>query len=245
MRRKSPKVVWLPQTNANSIGSAFGNVTSSVQQFIVANAGDPGDQSVGEIPVVLDAEGQDPLGNGPISLSDMFNSGYRLRRIVGKVFVAALQEQGSAGPASCICTAGLIVRRIDPTTGTSLALLTGNAEELSPSQIRNASDPWIWRRSWILNNILATAAGTSIAFGASGSTHNWANQSGSALDGPHVDQKTARIVGSEERLFLTVSTELLTSGTDAQTPLNVVVLTDLRVLASLRTNLGNRRNASR
>lgn len=244
MRRKSPKVVWFPQTNANSVGAAFGNLTSSYQQFIVGNAGDPGDLSTGEIPLTIDAQGQDPIGTEDVSLSDMFDSGYRLRRIVGKIWVAARQVAND-GPVSCVCTAGIIVRRVDPVTGISLALTTGDAEQLAPGEIRNASDPWVWRRSWQLNNVVGNANVTGGFFAATGNICNYGNRSGSAVDGPHVDQKTARVVGPEERLFLTVSTTLLTSGLDAQSTIDVVILTDLRILASMRTSVGNRRNASR
>lgn len=244
MRRKSPKVVWLPQTNANSVGFSFGQIGSSYQQFIVAASGDPGDFAVGEIPLTIDAEGQDPIGAASVTLADMFDSGYRLRRIVGKIFVLAIPSGGGSGPASVVVTAGIIVRRVDPTTGVSTAFLTGDAEQLAPGQIRNAPDPWIWRRSWQINDISTiTAAGS--AFAATGITKNYGNQAGSAVDGPHVDQKTARIVGAEERLFLTVNVTLLTSGADAQSATSIAILTDLRLLASMRTSVGNRRNASR
>jgi len=241
-KRRSPKVVWLPQTNANSIGA---NDSSAYQQFIVGVAGDPGDFAVGEIPLTIDQEGQDPLSAGTVSLSDMFNSGYRLRRIVGKIFCLATEDPDLVnGPASVLVTAGIIVRRINPQSGQSLAFLTLDGEEASPGEIRNAGDPWVWRRSWQLNNIAAVGAATSF-FAKTGITKNYGNQAGSVADGPHVDQKTARIVGPEERLFLTVSVTALTTGTDAQTATNVLILTDLRVLASMRTSLGNRRNASR
>lgn len=244
MRRKSPKVVWLPQTNANSVGSPT-NVTSSLQTFVLGVAGSavsPGVFSVGEIPLTIDAEGQDPIGVGDVSLSDMFNSGYRLRRIVGKIF-ATVDQTNSDGPSAVVFTAGIIVRRVDPSTGISLALTAGIAENIAPSEIRNAADPWVWRRSWLLVNVLAT--NPALGFVAAGNISNYGNRSGSALDGPHVDQKTARIVGPEERLFLSVSATTLDLATDEQDLLNIHIVTDLRCLASMRTSVGNRRNASR
>lgn len=241
-KRKSPRVVWLPQTNANTVGSAFGNLTASYQEFFVDVAGDPGDFAVGEIPLVADGT-QDILAAAETSLADIYDSGYRLRRIVGKIFISC-EQIASGGPTSVLVTAGIMVRRIDQTNGLSTAFLLANAAELlSPGEIRNSSDPWIWRRSWQLNNLISGPA--LGVFAQTGITKNYGNQAGSALDGPHVDQKTARIIGPEERLFLTVSSTALTSGVDAQSTCNCVILTDLRVLGSLRQTSGNRRNASR
>lgn len=243
MRRKSPKVVWLPQTNANSVGSPT-NITSSIQTFVLGVAGSlasPGEFAVGEIPLTIDATGQDPIGTEDTSLSDMFNSGYRLRRIVGKIFVSAHQVAND-GPSAIIFTAGIIVRRVDPSTGVSLALTAGIAENIAPSEIRNAADPWVWRRSWLLVNTLATDPAFVVN---SGNICNYGNRSGSAVDGAHVDQKTARIVGPEERLFLSCSATTLDLANDEQDVFNTTVHTDLRFVASMRTSVGNRRNASR
>lgn len=236
-RRKSPRVVWLPQTNANSLGVAG---TSAYQIFSVDVVGQQGDFAVGEIPLTIDAE-SDPLAPAA-SLSDVENAGYRLRRIVGKIWVRRQQEDDDAdSPARCIVTAGIIVRRADETTGQSFAALTSQGELMSPGQISNAGDPWVWRRSWILDNTLgidpASQAGQGI-------TNNWTFIGAGLADGAHVDQKTARVVSSEERLFLNVSATVLISGL-GQNPAEHEVVTDLRVLASMRMSSGNRRNASR
>lgn len=245
MRRKSPRVVWLPQTNANSVGAAFGNQTAVYQEFALNTAGDPGDFITGEIPLVADGDSQDILANAETSLSDVYNSGYRLRRIVGKVWVAVDQEAGATGPKSVIASAGIIVRRVDPLTALSLASqsVTNQQELLSPGEIRNTSDPWIWRRSWQVNQLVAQSA--SGVFAQTGVTHNYGGATGSGVDGPHVDQKTARVIGPEERLFLTCSVTNITGGFDSQGTTAVFFLTDLRILGTLRTTSGNRRNASR
>lgn len=240
-RRAKPKVVWLPNTNANSIGAG---VRTTTQTFIVAAAGAPGDSALGEIPIVIDTPG-DPIGAADITLSDIFSSAYRLRRIVGKIWVGANQTQQDT-PQVVQVTAGLIIRRTDPTTGVSMAFETGDATQMDPMDIENSSDPWIWRRAWLLRNILATGA-THINEMVGTPTNNMSPGYGSAVDGPHVDVKTARIVGPEERLFLDVSSTVLIQGDDVQAgpALNVRVFADLRVLASLRSSTGNRRNASR
>lgn len=232
-RRTKPRVVWLPNTNANSLGNFQG---STAQTFVVGTVGGVGDSAVGEIPIVIDGV-QDPIGAEDVSLSDIFNSGYRLRRIVGKIFCSVGIDDESA--SRVLVTVGLIVRRAE-TLGVSYAFATGDERLINPSDIDNASDPWIWRRAWILNN------------GASSNVDPFYNtapptniQCGSVSDGPHVDVKTARIVGPEERLFLNASVTILNPATNPELLTNVQFIADLRCLATLSTSVGNRRNASR
>jgi len=232
--RSKPRVVWLPPTNAFSVGMAG---QSGYQTFILQPLGVLGDFVVGEIPLTIDAQ-SDPLSPAT-SLADVESSGYRLRRIVGKIFCVVQQEDADT-PIGYIVTAGLIVRAIDTPTGTSLASLDTTGETFDPGQIRNYGDPWIWRRSWMLGNNNATNAPVE-AFDWATANH----QLPSAVDGPHVDQKTARIVGAEERLFLDVGVTIVKPGGDPLEPGLVQVFTDLRCLASMRTSTGNRRNASR
>lgn len=236
-RRRAPRVVWLPQTNANSLGLPL---TSAFQEFAVDVGGAKGAFAVGEIPLTIDAQ-SDPLAPES-SLSDVENSGYRLRRIVGKIWVRRFQaEDAGQSPPICILTAGIIVRRADEATGVSYAVTTGNAALVSPGEIENAGDPWVWRRSWILNN---QAGIDPAAQEPQGPTNNYLFYAGGNADGAHVDQKTARVVSSEERLFLSVSATVLVSALGQDLAEHRVV-TDLRVLASMRTSMGNRRNASR
>jgi len=231
MRRK-PRVVWLPPTNLNSFG---GLNTNGIQIFAVNTTG-VAPKATGEIPLVIDSQ-DDPLAP-ETSLADVENSGYRLRRVVGKIWV---QCQGSEENTASfgLVTAGLIVRRSNPATGTSFAVSTSDENLISTQEIGNYGDPWIWRRSWNIGNPFIVEAEN--AFGLT--ANNWGHGP-SAVDGPHVDQKTARIVGPEERLFLDVTVHQNTAD-QGKIPIVWTVLADLRVLASMRTSSGNRRNASR
>lgn len=232
MRRK-PRVVWLPPTNANSIGD-LDDVFQVISLDLTPGPGGQGTFVVGELPLTIDGD-QDPLSITS-SLADIENAGYRLRRIVGKIWVKSnLLDVVPLGAADELAvTAGIIVRRIDPATGTSLASLDVTGDAQNPGAIRNSMDPWIWRRSWLLFH-----DETSGAFNIDNFTF-----ASNTTTGCGVDQKTARIVGPEERLFLNVSVTALSSASEGIT--NVTrVTTDLRVLASMRANSGNRRNASR
>lgn len=251
-RRSKPKVVWLPQTNANSIGDG----TQVYQLGVIGVAGATGQSSVLEIPLVLDNQQSAAFSTDP-SLADIESSGYRLRRIVGKIYAECAQGTPTlAGaieePTSCLVTAGLIVRRT-ASSGASYASQVGVLnEEIDPSKIENTSDPWIWRRTWTLGNnyaaqlLFANPAGTAFTRQFF-PTNNFYSLGGGIADGPHVDQKTARIVGPEERLFLDVSVTVLgeTPTQPNANPITVAFWTDLRVLGSMRSNVGNRRNASR
>lgn len=252
MRRKKPRVVWLPQTNANSIG--VGDVV--YQLGLLSVAGATGQTTTLEIPLVLDSQ-QSAVASADPSLSDIESSGYRLRRIVGKIWVECAQDPAdftaaALGPSSTIVTAGIIVRRAD-TDGISYAAQSGFlTDEISPATIENTGDPWVWRRSWTLGNNWAKQlidAHTTIPDTTRQDfpTTNFSRYAGGNSDGAHVDQKTARLVSSEERLFLDVSSTILgESPSQPNTnPIVVAVWTDLRILGSLRTSSGNRRNASR
>lgn len=242
MRKRKPRVVWLPTTPANSVDNA-GVSTWSTFNFAV-NAGTGAAGSGVEIPIVLDGTQSDPL-NINSSLSDIENSGYRLRRIVGGVWIFIAQNNTATEDIFGV-TAGFMVRRVDATGG-SLASSAGFSE-FDCDDVDNSMDPWIWRRSWILSN--GPTGGTSLPPNADelasivhrGPSFNYGPASGNAFEGAHVDQKTARIVGPEERLFLDVSCIALNSS-GANT--SIVGFTNLRVLGSMRVSAGNRRNASR
>lgn len=252
MRRRKPRVAWLPLTDAHDIGNS-GDLTGTVYNaFLVPFTGSTGDTQSVEIPIVLDA--QTSFSDPNSTLSDIESSGYRLRRIVGKIWV--ITDQSTAvglppdAPGTVLVTAAFIIRQTDQETGQSLAGLTRNAF-INPALILETGAPWIWRRSWFLGNRWAlnnvTLSG-NVGFPNTPLNewpqNNFSNYAGGNSDGPHVDQKTARIVGPNERLFLDVSATTLLEG-DGAIVSNIAVFTDIRVLGSLRTTTGNRRNASR
>lgn len=239
-RRSKPRVVWLPGTNENSVGTLNRTIMQTAVR-IVPVAADGIDATANlEIPVVFDGVLSDPL-NPSSSLSDIENSGYRLRRIVGKVWIFMAQSVAFGGTNILQCTAGFIIRRTDPETGGSLASAAG-AANLSVTDIESCGDPWIWRRSWLLADD-GTDGDPSDGVNANPHQNFGPAYPGGIAEGPHVDQKTARIVGPEERLFLDFSFQSLVVG-DARDAV-AVIATDLRVLASMRSSVGNRRNASR
>lgn len=251
MRKRKAKVTWLPVDINNRLGTAPVAVTNpeiGSSHFIQALTGPPlGDPATtSELPIVFDQSGSGLVfGAGLLenqSLADITQSGYRLRRIVGKLFFGCGQSavRIAGDVTTVIVTAGIIVRRVDA-NGVSLATAGGGGLQLqsNTATLDNIMDPWIWRRSWMLSNLLDPVNNDGLIFPTTSNISY-----GSALDGAHIDQKTARIVGPEERLFLNVTCQGINGNAQSE-PLLILLVGDLRVLASMRSQVGNRRNASR
>lgn len=236
---RRPRVVWLPMDRSNRLGAAGDASIGTQHSFMGASLNVPGGtgSTVTEtFAVVADNPTDIALTGGINTLSDVEQSSYRLRRIVGKIFVHCFQIDDQILPLSVIVTIGFIILRVNP-QGAPLARAI-DPGGYSTVSLDNNPDPWIWRRSWRLGNGPLALSTTGAAF--------WPETNASlssALDGPHIDAKTARIVGPEERLFM-VATGTGIEG-NSQGVLQVDIVTDLRVLASMRNNVGNRRNASR
>lgn len=115
--------------------------------------------------------------------------------------------------------------------------------------MENNPDPWIWRRDWILGHGPSEANFGQTNQNVAGrrnfpptNTHY-----GSVRDGAHVDQKTNRVIGQEERLFLNLTAYVLPlNDADRLRSLPFLYINfQYRALGSVFTNSGNRRNASR
>lgn len=248
-RRSKPRVVWIPPTAENSVDAA-GRSCWGVATLSGLDSQTPGFTSTIEIPILLDGSASQPLA-ADSTLADIEGSGYRLRRIVGKLYVFCGQTNVLQSNLWGV-TAGFIIRRVD-NDGTSLANGVGSPSDIliSTADIDNSMDPWIWRRSWMLQDG-PTHLGDATPVTQDvlseqvhrGPGQNFGTYTGGNIEGPTVDQKTARIVGPEERLFLDVTaTSMFGTGDVATT--SIVCLYEFRALGSMRTNIGNRRNASR
>lgn len=125
-----------------------------------------------------------------------------LKRIVGKLNIACAQSNPNTGIGTAwpnvICTAAFFVAKATDDDPNELDL---NSDDVDPLNAFNTRQPWIWRRSWILSNHGQQVAGDHNTY--LGPTSNW--EFGSALDGPHIDAKTARRIRREERLWFTMS----------------------------------------
>lgn len=238
--RRRPKVVWLPPDRFNGVGQTPGSGATSglqngIKRALTTIPGGAGSSHTVLFPVVQDNQIDiSMLTSG--TLSDYEQSAYRLRRIVGKIHVGITQGAFEGLTTEVIVTAGLIVLRVHQVAAESVPL-NATTEEYSTQMLQNWADPWIWRRTWVLGNIPQEAANAFPFYPETNAT------AGSALDGPHVDAKTARIIGPEERLFLVITGTSVNGDPQITSQMNIIW--DLRALASMRSSSGNRRNASR
>lgn len=240
-KRRKPRVVWLPIDRSNRLGvsgDATAPTATSLGVVSLTVPGGTGNSTTAIVGVVADSPLQIALTGALNSLADVESSGYRLRRIVGKIFCDTIQDDEAGRPISVIVTVGFIILRCH-SDGTPLGIFGGLGQEgYAATTLENISDPWIWRRSWRLGNVPLAGSTPGAAI--------WPETNATAagtFDGPHIDAKTARIVGPEERLFM-VATGTGVEG-NSQFQASATIITDLRVLASMRSNVGNRRNASR
>jgi len=230
-RRRKPKVVWLPK----DVGSTIEN--SNIIALEITSAGGAIDD--GRIttitPVVIDFPGT-PIG-GIDTLSDIENSGYRLRRIVGKCFFGIRGKAADNGDAATwLCAAAFIVLKVD----SSGVPLDSTLTAYDIFAVDNDDSPWIWKREWILQSSIDITDPSVHATQYPRSNTAY----GSVQDGPHIDQKTARLIQQNERLFFVTTVTNIDVGDGQKTNVFDVFCTP-RVLASMRTSSGNRRNASR
>lgn len=262
---------WFPPLGASfSIGdNVFDVGFDTIRVDVLAS----GAQNAVELPVTFDF-GQEEIQdfatpNVPaITLADLQGSGWQCRRVVGRIHAAyspltnndQVVTGADTSPPGCIFAAGLMVRRVSgqaSNTGGNVALFSQD----------DYTDPWIWRRTWVLGqnaqytvsglalNASAVGAGFSQRYiGARGFTEQevfalfppTTAHYGSVSDGPVLDQKTNRIIGGDERLFLHFATKALPiqPQTNFTTDGHVIGVFDLRMLGGLR-KFTNRRNASR
>jgi len=241
-RRRKPRVVWLPTYGVGAGSDAGGSTPANgVDYELDVNAGDP---------IIYDATAltwDQPFssaaasggGATDLSLSDFVQgSSYRLRRIVGKVWVGVNNPGLDTTYSNIEVGFGFIIGRCDPDGS-----LQTDFRNVNPLAQDSSTDPWIWRRTWLLNpSTGANAFDNSVPWNGLPNT----NIGMPAQDGPHIDQKTARIVGPDERLIAVIAAA--NGFTTSITPVGQIQVharLDYRILASMRTNVGNRRNASR
>lgn len=228
MRRRKRRFrgTWLPNVGTQS---AVAGAWQSLGRTFTLSAYNGTDRSgVGAIlPLVYDTpqEAFDYTEDAP--LETFVANEYALRRVVGKMYISYWSgfNRDSANiddyTPAVVVTAGLFVARAgdeQDSSGNQVPLgATTQANirrDYGVDSVNCGREPWIWRRKWILScvglNIFAQAqqgAGASVGFDkvvAAASYPISTAHYGSVLDGPHVDAKTRRRVGNDERLWLAV-----------------------------------------
>jgi len=245
-RRRKPRVLWLPITGRDD------SDVPETPYYVNGPSGQlgvPADGSVAwdQVPITFDYSDSASNEQGLFqrSLQDLAQgNAYRLRRIVGK-FHASVIGTGSPTQLPVVeVWAGFIINRTDD-SGNSVVTI-GTGIDMHPGAQDASEDPWIWRRKWLLSPTPRTYSSDSLSGVMNvepyGSFPQTTADYGSVQDGPHIDQKTARVISNQERLFFWVAVH---QATQVATAVNLNWWLDVRLLASLRQNQGNRRNATR
>jgi len=273
-RRRKTKYTWLP-SDGTLITSDLGGGNTLEQQLLAFSGSFDitsgiSDGFVSNVIADFPRSNEDSANE---SLADVIGSEYFLKRIVGKVFVEANvqaigQDQFIApqDAPSFLLTFGFFVapyayEATGPTVGLpDIARPVGtlptadlaNAPAYNPQLTGTAREPWIWRRSWLLNPFgnLWPRTGTVADPFENGIRLN-ANQQGGAasfppnnswypgvLDGPHIDAKTARRIRKHERLWLAFAgaqyPEGVTLDSDKFQKATMRFVCDVRTLGALR-----------
>ncbi len=259
--RRKPRAIWMPApgTNYNTgVTTRGGGATaqhSAVEFGFLAGANQPEPDTV-SAPLVVDQPTSAGLIGAPLSvyqnlsLNQTAQFGYRLRRIVGDMFLAVSTGDGNQdvtfGPGVLV-QAGIMVRRVED-DGTPAV----NAVNQDVGSIENDSDPWVWRRQWVFGGIANPQAFGPIV----NVITNFSPRSTPDYHTKHhiaIDQKTNRVIGPEERLFLNLTVWLLPLDGSSFGPFNkeanrarIYFVMPYRVVATgVSPSRGNRRNASR
>lgn len=264
-RRRRGTQIWMPTYgNAHDVDSLDAVIGSGGTLNVLP----AGDISVDAFPVTFD-ENQSSwfaqyVANQPQSLHDIVaGQEWRLLRVVGKIHavfsgVAGGQDPTFYPPPAAEFAAGLIVLRGDEENNVQADL-----DEVNPLAMESANDPWIWRRKWILTQAqynLNTFT-TPPAYGTAGTVANmyfkaaqqWPTSTSghhAVADGPHVDQKTRRLISKEERLYWVLAARTWDptdqiNNTGGITPGSIYYSIDNRFVGRLSSKMGNRNNASR
>lgn len=248
-KRRRPRVAWFPVFGNSLVAEgafpSMGYFDDETQLGIVTDT-----PKLDAYPLTFDQSlseaAQQSLGLGSATIQDhVSGQAYRLRRVVGSLVIAVGPRAGEAVPApvpfgvAYQITAGLIVAKCDDTG----ALLGAP----NPLKQDHASYPWIWRRSWILADTTEVGGGTGTVQGAYAGLPKSTADYGSAATNHCIDQKTARIVSNEERLFLMVGSRTIVNSHRSLPNIQsrIHLHFDYRILGSLRSTQGNRNNASR
>lgn len=159
---------------------------------------------------------------------------YVLDRLVGKIQWSVAQRAPSNETSSAwqniICCTGFAILGVRNEIGDQGSPELPSAE-WDPLLAANSDKPWIWRRTWVLaNNAAATGQFNDPLFSAPANNAFFS----SIQDGPHIDSKSKRRVGRNERLFM-IHSVMPADGQDLEVDDEAIarVNADLRVFGHL------------
>lgn len=238
-RRHRRKYTWLPQLGFQSGDPNLDTVVLPVSFGATLTDGAPGIVAI--IPIVPDAPRETP-GALTDQLVDFVGNEWFLKRIVGKLHLTTSRinvttgNSGNELPLDICIGAGFFVARagednINPIGAQTVA--AANNSQYGPLNLATTREPWIWRRTWCLSPQILAAGVASETLGGF-FPHN--NYCGSVAEGSHIDAKTARRIGQDDRLYFAIqamATQIGGGATTVAVSLPDAQL-DVRILGALR-----------
>jgi len=239
-RKRRARGTWFP-----NVGSLTGDPDAVVSGLIgsvtvAANtSGTTGGPVLNQIFQVVQDAPLDPeeANNQSGQLSRIIGQEYILQRIVGSIFVS-LQDFSSTeqdSPRNALVTAGFFVARAqDPEQVGGQDLPIGaqplsSDDNYSPQLVDTVREPWIWRRSWMLGKLVEPADISLQQLFPGFPPSNYG--AGSMREGTHIDAKSKRRVGNDDRLWLAISTMSMSVNDDVDGLVNFYV--DHRVYGTI------------
>lgn len=148
----------------------------------------------------LDEPANEETLTGPNALlGAVLTTSYLVKRILGSIFVSTDISGDNPLGRGVIAAAGLFVAQVDAEG----SLLNAPSWDLLDDD--SAQKSWMWRRVWTLGVVESGPNG--FPFPVSNADY------GSIREGTHVDVKSKRLVGYEERLFIAYAARTLTEAT--------------------------------
>lgn len=220
-RRGRRKYTWFPVIGTGDGDIGIDNINGRVFQV---DMGVDKTTTVLIAPLIPDVpmEGDSINPDAPGQLVQAIGQEYLLERIVGKILIGVRGGREADLFPTTISTvlvgAGIFVARAnDADVGGGVNTPIGSAtaaerqENYSPLAEECIREPWIWRRIWLLGN-----PATDMRGGYSPSTGLIAQEKhtvfppttahyGSVMDGPHIDAKSNRRIGNDDRLWLAIA----------------------------------------
>jgi len=239
-KRRTRKYTWFPQ-----LGDQGENPEDDRAMLNVSVPTSPGDGSLSDVNIfsIIPDQPKDTPGTTDQQLEQYIGNEYFLRRIVGKI-------QFAVSPRSIVDIAnsgftygfavGFFVGRADRTASgfvapVGAATAVERKENYGPHSLQNVREPWIWRRTWVMSQPFFLADGSEAWEGTHYPYHNCL---GSVAEGGHIDAKTARRVGNDDRLWIAVQTVLLEGGATPGNMNHRDGFMDIRLLGALRKSHG-------
>lgn len=263
-RRRRFKGTWLP--NIGIVNAIPTRAPTAGREMVVTIGAGSNEVVGGVVPIIMD-EPQEPDTFTPdIPLAYFTANEYSIRRIVGKCWIQARADWKATSTANlnssspcALVTSGLFVARAgtEDISATNpdvpIGWVAEGAFSYNPDIPNAIREPWIWRRQWVIGNPSITNQlwqNMTVDPGITRPMLAWDlpanNFIGRAVaDGPHIDAKTRRRVGNDDRLWWCVFAQNFPRDTDATNDytvdLNLDCHLDVRVFGALRKarNRGN------